>query len=181
MSDLIPQRTDEVVLYQDADQRELSRLEREIEAKAMQSSSPLRLGDDDAVVVAARAYDDFKTEAAGRGVTVALKAMPGRKWRAMVAEHPPRRDHESDADWGFNYLSMADVAVPPCIASIGGQALSGEALEAALDSMNDGDFSKVYAHVLRLNTGQGPNPKDSISARLPRSSNEISESPERLA
>lgn len=181
MSQIIPQRTDEVVLYQDEDQRELDRLQRELEGKAMQSPTPTRLGDDDAVVTAAKAFDAFKDEAAARGVKVALKAMPGRKWRALVAEHPPRKDHDGDADWGFNHLTMADAAVAPCVASIGGQALAGDDLESALDSMSDGDFSKIYSHVLRLNTGQGPDPKGSISERLRPSSVETSESPERLA
>lgn len=181
MSALIPQRTDEVVLYRDEDQRELDRLERELAATAAKSSSPLRIGDDPSVVTAAQAYDDFKAEAAERGVTVVLKHMPGRKWRAAVAAHPPRESHEADADWGFNHLTLADVVVPECVASIGGQPLAGDALVEAIDSMSDGDFARVYSRVLRLNTGQGPDPKDSISARLPRSSNEISESPERLA
>lgn len=181
MSDLIPQRTDEVVLYLDEDQRELDRLHREVEAAAVKSSTPLRLGDDSDVVVAARAFDDFKDEAVKRGTKVSLRAMPGRKWRALVAENPPRKDHGGDAEWGFNHLTMADVAVPPCVVSVGGKELTGAELEAALDSMSDGDFSKVYSHVLRLNTGQGPDPKDSISQRLPRSSVETSESPERLA
>lgn len=181
MSDLIPQRTDEVVLYRDEDQRELDRLARELDAAAASSATPLRIGDDPDVVAKARAYDDFKAEAAERGIKVALKAMPGRKWRAVVADHPPRKDHESDADWGFNHLTLADAVVPSCIASIGGQTLEGDALGAALDSMSDGDFSRVYAKVLRLNTGQGPDPKDSISDRLRKTSSETSESLERLA
>lgn len=181
MSDLIPQRTDEVVLYRDADQHELERLERALTAAATTSSSPLRIGDDPSVVEAAKAYDDFKAEAAARGVTVSLRAMPGRKWRAAVAAHPPRENHDADAEWGFNHLALADVVVEPCIVSIGGQSLAGDALTEAVDSMSDGDFSLVYSRVLRLNTGQGPDPKDSISQRLPKSSSETSESPERLA
>lgn len=181
MSALVPQRTDEVVLYLDEDQRELARLESAIAAAASQSSSPLRIGDDPSVVEAAEAFDAFKAEAAERGTKVALHHMPGRKWRAAVAAHPPRKDHEADAEWGFNHLSLADVVVPECVTSIGGQALTGDALIDAIDSMSDGDFARVYSRVLRLNTGQGPDPKDSISARLPRSSSETSESPARLA
>lgn len=182
MSDsIIPQRTDDVVLYIDADQHELDRLSRALDNAALKSEAPLRLGDDPAVVAAADEYDAFKAEAATRGVKVELKAMSGRKWRALAADHPPRKDHEADAEWGFNHLTMADVVVAPCTVSIGGQALSGEALEDALDSMSDGDFSKVYSRVLQLNTGQSPDPKDSISQRLRTSSGETSESPERLA
>lgn len=185
MSDqIIPQRTDEVILYLDEDQRELDRLDRNIQdaaRAAAMNSETLRLADDLPTVAAAEAYDEFKEQAVARGVTVALKAMPGRKWRALVGENPPRADHATDAEWGFNHLTLADVVVSPCIASIGGKALEGQALEDALDAMNDGDFSKVYTHILRLNTGQGPDPKDSISQRLRRSTEETSESPGRLA
>jgi hypothetical protein len=184
VSGLIPQRTDEVVLYLDEDQRELERLERDLTTAATTSAtsgSPRRIGDDPSVVKAAESYDAYKIQAAERGVTVRLRAMPGRKWRAAVAEHPPRNDHEADAEWGFNHLALADVVVEPCIVSIGGRELAGTELTDAVDSMSDGDFSLVYARVLRLNTGQGPDPKDSISQRLPRSSSETSESAERLA
>lgn len=180
MSDLIPLHTDEVVLYLDADQRELDRLDREIQAAAVKSDKPMRLGDDDSVMAAAKAFDEFKAGAVERGVVVALKAMPGRKWRGLVGQHPPRENHDVDAEWGFNHLTLADVAVAPCIVSIGGKVLEGQALEDALDAMSDGDFSKVYGHVLHVNTGQGPDPKDLISDRLPRTSSETSELPERL-
>lgn len=181
MSDLIPQRTDEVVLYTDEDQREINRLQKAIESAVQGSDAPLRIGDDEAVVAAAKAYDDYVASAAERGTVVALRYIPGRKWRALVAAHPPRKDVLADEDWGFNFLTLGDDVVPPCVVSIAGKELSGDALTEALDSLSDGDFSRVYSTVLRLNTGRGPDPKDSILARLRPTSSETSESPERLA
>lgn len=181
MSDLIPQRTDEVVLYRDEDQREIDRLRKAVETAASATDSPLRMGDDPAVVSAAEAYDEFVTTAVERGVKVVLRFMPGRKWRALVAEHPPRDGNADDEEWGFNFLTLSDSVVPPCVVSIAGKELVGDDLEAAVDSMSDGDFSRVYSRVLRLNTGRGPDPKESISERLRRTSSETSESPERLA
>lgn len=178
---IVPQHTDEVVLYRDEDQRELARMARALDAAAHKSAMPLRLGDDEVVVELAREYDAFKQQAAERGIKVLVKHMPGRRWRRLVAEHPPRVDHDGDEAWGFNHLTLADDVVAPCVASIGGMELVGEALEAELDKMSDGDFSKVYAAVLRANTGQGPDPKESISAQLRRTSSETSESPERVA
>lgn len=172
----IPKRTDEVVLYSDADQHQIDALRRAIETAATSSPSPLRLGDDDDVVTAATAYDEFVAEAAQRGTKVTLENMPGRKWRALVAEHPPREGNDDDAEWGFNVLTFADACVPPCVTGIDGQP----ATEDDIDSLNDGDFSRVYAAVLRVNTGRGPNPKDSISATLRKTSPETSGSPARL-
>lgn len=181
MSAIIPQRTDEVVLYQEDDRREIERLERAVEASARASLTPMRLGDDESVKSAAQTYDEFVAAAAARGVVVVVKAMPGRKWRTAVADNPPRKGHDADASWGFNHLALADVVVPECIASIGGQELAGDELADAIDCMSDGDFSRVYGCILRLNTGQGPDPKDSISQQLRQSSSATSESPERLA
>lgn len=172
----IPQRTDEVVLFQNDDQHRINALSKALEVAATASDSPRRLGDDDDVVSAAQAYDEFVAKAAERGVRVALKAIPGRKWREHVAAHPPREKNEDDVEWGFNHLALGDAVVPACVTTIDGQPASQD----DLDNLNDGDYSRVYAAVLRLNTGRGPDPKASISATLRRTSPETSGSPERL-
>jgi hypothetical protein len=176
MSDLIPQRTETVVLFTNDDQREIDRLRKAIETAATSSATPLRLGDDDAVVTAAAAYDEFVKTAAERGIKVEVHNIPGRKWRAHVAEHPPREKNAEDAEWGFNVATLPDAVVPSCVSTIGGQP----ATEADIDSLNDGDFSRVYGAVLKVNTGRGPDPTQSISDTLRRTSPEISESPARL-
>lgn len=178
MSDLIPQRTDEVVLYLDEDQHEIDRLRAAIERAATSSSMPLRLGDDDDVVSAAKAYDEFVPAAADRGTKVVVKNLPGRKWRAIVAEHPPREKNADDAEWGWNVATFADAVVPLCVVTIDGSAPTN--VEEAVDSMTDGDFSRVYQAVVRINTGRGPDPKASISEMLRKTSPETSESPARL-
>lgn len=178
MSDLIPQRTDEVVLYRDEDQHEIDRLRAAIERAAQSSSMPMRLGDDDGVVSAAKAYDEFVPAAAERGVKVVVKNIAGRKWRATVADHPPREKNADDAEWGWNVLTFGDAVVPQCILSIDGK--TPENIDDAVDSMTDGDFSRVYAAVVKINTGRGPDPTVSISEALRKTSPEISESPARL-
>lgn len=184
MSELIPKRTDEVVLYLDEDQHQINALRKAltnaIASAANNTASAQRIGDDDEVAAAAAAYDAFVAEAAERGVKVEITNMPGRKWRAHAANHPPRKDNEDDEEWGFNFLTLGDDVVPPCVTAIGGTPIDGEARVAAIDDLSDGDFSRVYSAVLRLNTGRGPDPKDSILAKLPKTSPETSESPARL-
>lgn len=184
MNDLIPKRTDEVVLYLDEDQHQINALRKALTQAlanaAGNSKAPERIGDDNDVASAAEAYDNFVAEAAARGVKVAVTNMPGRKWRALAAEHPPRKDNDDDEEWGFNFLTLGDAVVPSCVTSVNGKTLDGAEVEAAIDDLSDGDFSRVYSAVLRLNTGRGPDPKDSILAKLPRTSSETSESPARL-
>lgn len=179
MSSLIPQRTDEVVLYLDDDQHEISRLRQAVETAATSSASPLRLGDDNDVVTAAEAFDAFVAEAAERGTKVEVRSI-GRRWRKIAAEHPAREKNEEDAEWGWNVATFGDAVVPLCVVSIGGQSVTPAEIETAVDEMSDGDFSRVYAAVVRINTGRGPDPKASISDLLRKTSRETSESPDRL-
>lgn len=179
MSTLIPQRTDEVVLYRDEDQHEIDRL-RALVQKAIESSpSPLRIGDDERVSTRLDALKDFTNEAVERGVKVEVKAI-GRQWRRVVAEHPPREKNDEDAEWGWNVSTLADAVVPLCIATIGGEIFEGDALQAEIDVMSDGDFSRVYSAAVRINTGRGPDPTELNSIELPTSSPETSGSPARL-
>ena len=179
MSTLVPQRTRTIPLYLNEDQHEIDRL-RDLVQKAVESSAtPLRLGDDEAVSTRLAALKAFANEAAERGVKVEVKSI-GRKWRALAAEHPPRPDNEKDAEWGWNEDTFADAVVPLCVVSIGGQTLKGDALQAEIDAMSDGDFSRVYYAARAENTGRGPDPTELNSIELPTSSPETSESPERL-
>jgi len=211
MSNLIPQRTDEVVLYQGDDQHEIDRLRQAVE-KAAESATewvarkhedrvaarlrarsgaqrvgdeapteePLpQIGDDPDLVAAAEAFDAFVAEAAERGVKVVVKTI-GRKWRTLAAEHPPREDNDNDEEWGWNVATFGEVVVPLCVVSIGGTELDEKQAAEQVDQMSDGDFKRVLAAAVKINTGRGPDPKASISAMLPKTSPEISESPERL-
>lgn len=179
MSTLIPQRTEEVSLYSNDDQHEIDRL-RDLVQKAIEgSSTPLRIGDDETVATRLAALKAFANEAAERGVKVQVKSI-GRKWRTVVAEHPPREKNDEDAQWGWNVLTLSDAVVPLCVVSIGGQALEGDALQAEIDAMSEGDFSRVYSAAVKINTGRGPDPTELNSIELPTSSRETSESPARL-
>lgn len=179
MSNLIPQRTDTVVLYQDDDQHEIDRLRDAVQKSVESSATPLRLGDDETVSTRLAALKEFANEAAERGVKVEVKSI-GRQWRRLVAEHPPREKNAEDAEWGWNVATLADAVVPLCVVSIGGQTLEGDALQAEIDAMSDGDFSRVYSAAVRINTGRGPDPTELNSIELPTSSPETSESPDRL-
>jgi hypothetical protein len=179
MSGLIPQRTDEVVLYQDEDQHEIDRLRASVQKAAESSAIPHRLGDDETVSTRLAELKEFTNGAAERGVKVQVKSI-GRKWRNLVAEHPPREKNDDDAEWGWNVATLADAVVPLCVVSIAGQELEREALQEEIDAMSDGDFSRVYSAAVRINTGRGPDPTELNSIELRTSSPETSESPERL-
>lgn len=172
----IPKAFEEVPLYSSEDQHQIDDLRRAVEKAASASPSPLRLGDDINVVSAAEAYDEFVAEAAERSVKARVENIPGHQWRAFVAEHTPRPDNDDDADWGFNFHTLGEAVVPLSVVSIGGNPPA----EGEIADLREGHFAAIYEAVRKVNTGRGPNPKDSISATLRKTSPETSESPARL-
>lgn len=47
-------------------------------------------------------------------IDVKLRALPRRKWRALIAEHAPREDNEADRLVGFNEDTFFDAAIRAC-------------------------------------------------------------------
>jgi hypothetical protein len=142
-------RTATIVLYQGDDMDQVAQLKREVdiaerkmriaELEHEQSSGTARAGDDtsddiaaaEAAVGAARdAFDAFVDDAAGRALSVELRTIGRRRFRDLLAEHPPRlvkrkvhlpqervmgeeappplaqveedAEHEDDREWGVN-------------------------------------------------------------------------------
>lgn len=185
-------RTTTVPLFQGDDFDRERELRGVVEQAVAADGSPRRLADPDAVIAAAGEYDAFVLEAAERGETIPIAALPRGEWREMVAKHPPRPDVEGDEQWGFNYLAMADDLVPPSVAK--GQEIepgyfapkvvtrfgSIADRDEFLDSLNDADYSKLYNEALTLNQAAGPNPKLQLRSLLALTSDETLLPPTRL-
>lgn len=178
----------EVVLYQGDD---LARIQEFVQRlRRAGASLSTRMDDDEDAVETIRAeYDAFIPGAVERGATVRVEALPGRKYRALVAEHPPRqpvRDEDGkvtqawpeDYERGFNVETMADPLVVACtpadqFGSIGDR-------DAFLDDLSDGNFSRLYSAAVHVNEESGPDPKARLSSQPAQTSGETSESPERM-
>lgn len=187
MLSIKPRRT-EVVLFQGGDYDHIETLALEVEAAAqVVASRSARLGDDDETDVRTKAseYDAAVAEAAERGLTVVVVALPRKQYRGLINEHPPREDNEQDRSWGFNYETLADPLVPASVPLVDPET---EAVQFAsegdrqsfLDELSDGDFSRLYSAAIKVNQGGGINPKVSLSSRLGPTSSESSERPARL-
>lgn len=110
--------------------------------------------------------------------------------------------HEDDEAWGFNFETFPDalllgdrwddgsgneVVIPPSIVEVFSEAkdvapdTSTPALmQAFVDALSDTEFSHIVSRTLGLNEGDLPDPKVRLSTLLDRTSDEISESPQRL-
>lgn len=173
----IKPRTTTVILFQGDD---LDRVAELLEAlnSAISSKGIGRVGDGDPVSEAAKAHDEFVTEATPRAESIDMQPLPRKKWREIVTAHPPREGNDTDRFYGFNYETMGDDLVPASIV-----APEYAKADDFLDSLSDGQFSKLFSAAVLLNRG-GDAPKADLSARVSQviqTSSETSDSPDRLA
>lgn len=191
MSASLKPRTTTVVLFQGDDLDKIRAAQAKVEeatSAAMSTGAPKRLGDSPSVVAAVEQYDAFMDECAARGVSIELQAVGRKVWRDILAKHAPRKvtvkdddgvetevPHPDDEGWGFNYETLADDLVPASVVD------KTSFDEAFLDSLADGDWSKLYSAAVLLNQGAGPDPTLRLRTRLGPTSSETSESPARSA
>ena len=120
MSTLKP-RTATIPIYQGDDAERLAELRMAVavaERQAMQSNgAPRRGGDSDpaeAIKAAQAAYDAFVDEAAERAVEVVVRSIGRRRFRDLVAAHPPRKEKNSTTGPSMSpRTSFTSVATSP--------------------------------------------------------------------
>lgn len=173
---------EDVVLYQGDDLARVQDFVERMKRAAVASADPQRLGDDvEGLASIAAEYDEFIVGAVERGVTVRVEALPGRKYRAMMAEHPPRKPLRDDdgavvESWpddeanGFNVETISDPLVKAC----------ADEREDFIDDLSDGNFSRLFEAAVRVNETAGPDPKARLSSAFGQISSEHSTSPERM-
>lgn len=173
----VERATDEIPLWANDDRLRLNELELELN-EASVTAGPKRMNDAP-VVEAAAAYDAFKAEALGRSQVVHITALPGPKWRFLLADHPPRDDVKNDdgevtdswpqdQEHGFN---IETIARPLVIASLDlDQFDDDDAREAWVDDLDDPTFSRIYSAAVRINERGGADPKWSASSWVAQTS-----------
>lgn len=145
-----------------------------------------RLGDDDADAVeeaqknakaAQDEYDAFVDEAAERCTYVRLQRLPGRKFRDLMAAHPPRKDNDSDAAYGVNvdkfqdalleYISIEDPEIRTVVEP---RHPTVEDLRAWLDDRSFGELETYFEVAYGLNRSPAADPKALRYSTAPRTS-----------
>lgn len=176
----IKPRTATVPIYDGDDLHRLGELrraadhaERVVAAQDKARRGAARVGDDDepseaaqALTAARNAYDAFVDEASDRATFVDLQALPRRKFRNLMATHPPRKDNDEDAAWGVNMETFGDALLAYVdeessdVRTVVAPAFQTKAdLEAFLDVISDGDFSDLFNVAYELNRAPSSDPK----------------------
>lgn len=145
-----------------------------------------RLGDDDAteaedaqqVANEAKAeHDAFVDEAAERATPVRLQMLPGRKFRDLMAAHPPRKNNDEDAAVGFDsstfpdaLLEYVDADDPEIRTVIEPKHASKGHLKRWLDEQSYGDLGTWFDVAYGLNRSPAADPKALRYSTAPRTS-----------
>lgn len=111
-----------------------------------------------AAKAAEEAAEAFASEANERGVKVVMRHIGRKKWREIIAKHPPREGDAGDKVARYNVDTAPDDIVPACLAS---PALNDADREAFLDSLSDGQFDRLawLAHEVNRSFGADPTPR----------------------
>jgi hypothetical protein len=181
-------RSTVVVLYQGDDMDQLAHLKRRVDIaqrRADSGSSAARFGDDDESATAAQAaYDAFVDEAAERALEIELRSIGRRRFRDLLAEHPPRMVesepdedgktkpvvHEDDAAFGVNTeafpLALLCYRDGDAVTLARPEFASKSDLQRFVDDeLADGDFDQLWiaAHMLNRSPSADPKAHASIS------------------
>lgn len=192
---LVQPRTAVVDIFVGDDLDQLRHLERRAEAAKSADSLP-RLGDEVPEYLAiAEQYDALAKVAEERALHVKVQALGRKVWKAVVAQHPPRKVGEtnadgspvtkeqakSDADVGVNEDTFKDALVYGGTVELDGsptpyQSIVEPELSADdLDQLADIDFDRLYYTAFNLNrTPAAAGPKASLVSRLTPKNDETS-------
>lgn len=146
----------------------------------------------------AREHDEFLDGAIERATKVKMAAMPRKPYGALLVEHPPREDKraadtvgpegetipgevietfEMDAKLGYDVDGISEPLVLGCLRAWdedvrpedeSRQFDTDADLQAFLDDLSIGDFSKLVSAAIPLNQSGGPDPKARLSSLLDR-------------
>ena len=201
MPDLKP-REAEVLIYQGDDLARLAELRQAAEVAQRRverdEKSPRRTGDEVPSADAERAaFDAFVEEAAKRAVVVRLRAIGRKRFRELVAEHPPRTvkvkrftedgkeyeedgSHPDDSMTDVNnetfptaLLTYVDEKDPSIRTIVEPEFPTKAALTRFLDDqITEGDFDTLWLTAFGANRGASGNPLDHRYSTGSRSSTE---------
>ena len=176
---ILKPRTASFLVFQGDDMPRLTELRRAaaIATEKAQAAArgPRRGGDDmPSAVTEQDAYDAFVDEAAERAVEVTVQAIGSRRFRDLLAAHPPRMEAvdgkervvEDDREYAVNtetlpmaLLMFRDPDAPEKRTVIEPDVPEADLREFFEDECADGDFEKAWETAFWINRGEGADPR----------------------
>lgn len=172
-------RTGEVIVFDGDDYARLRQVEQRVEQVTPPREGPARIGDTGPLHEAAAQHLELQTAARERAWVFKVKALRRGKWRKLLLEHPPREDSDEDKEFGFNTDAGGNTVALACVTAVTHAGEPVEVDEDLIDSLSDGDFSRLLAEIVTVNEGPGPDPKADLVSIVTLIYGETFESPAR--
>lgn len=176
---ILKPRTASFLVFQGDDMGRLAELRRAAEVATRQAEiaarGPRRGGDPIPTATEEQeAFDTFVDEAAERAVEVTVQAIGSKRFRDLLAAHPPRTEVvdgkevvvEDDRDYAVNtetlpmaLLTYRDPGNPERRTIVEPDLSEADLREFLEDDCADGDFEKGWETAFWLNRGEGADPR----------------------
>lgn len=113
---------------------------------------------------AAERLQELEDEIAAATRTFRFKALSRQRWRALMAEHAPDKEHKADG-LDFNPETFPPVAISACSDA---PAITKDQAARLVDTLPLGEFQKLWAAVLDVNIGVTQTPKSALATGILR-------------
>lgn len=141
----LPEKTVPICLRGDL-QAEFERLEAQLVEAQRGTSDSLAAGG--RVRELAEQIEALRAEMAAATVTFVLRAVPRRRWTALVAEHPPRDDQQLDRVLGVNEETFTSVLIRECTVD---PQMAGEQWDRLDEALTEFQWQKLFNAAWSLN------------------------------
>src|SRR4051812_26775166 len=141
----LPEKTVPICLRGDL-QAEFERLEAQLVEAQRDRSDSLAAGGRAREL--AERIEALRQEMTASTVTFTLRAVPRRRWTALVAEHPPRDDVQVDRVLGVNEETFTSVLIRECAVD---PQLSGEQWDRLDEALTEFQWQKLFNAAWSLN------------------------------
>lgn len=159
----LPERTVDICLRGDL-ATEVQSLEAELTAALDAEQNDGRLGGKKSKQIAAR-IEEVRAEMAESTVSFRLRALPRRRWRELMDEHPPKKGDKGDEAMGVALEPFLDAVTP---ASVVDPELDAAEWAELVDVLSSGEYDRITTAVWDLNRRQVDVPKSSRASLIAR-------------
>ncbi|OLT24420.1 hypothetical protein BJF79_13845 [Actinomadura sp. CNU-125] len=95
--------------------------------------------------------------------TFRLRALPRKKWRDLLEEHPPREDNAADTQFGVNNATFPTVLIA---ASCLDPVMTEQQVDQLFEVLTEGQMLELYGAALALNRGSVNVPKSGLASAI---------------
>lgn len=127
---------------------------------------------------AAALVDELRDQMLDASVRFTVRALPRRRWTALLGEHPPREGDEMDARTGFNRDTFYDALVRECVVE---PQLSDEQWDTLDAALSTAQFAALKTTAMVINSADVDVPFLLAASRAPTSTGPASARPEASA